>query len=106
MIERLDGKVVRGDGSVLEEQRLFLVKDGRKRTARMGSIMDFNIEAFAGAVDESEPVWIDNVAHPMAQDGRKLSLARGTHSVYRDHGMEWDNTGKNGHYASFVWKGP
>src|SRR5437763_16931257 len=30
MIERLEGRVVRGDGPVLDEQRLFLVRDGHK----------------------------------------------------------------------------
>jgi hypothetical protein len=24
-------------------------------------------------------------------------------SVYEDHGMHWDNSGKNGHHAAFVW---
>ena len=30
MIERLNERVVRGDGSILEEQRMFLIRDGRK----------------------------------------------------------------------------
>jgi ABC-type polysaccharide/polyol phosphate transport system ATPase subunit len=30
MIERLNDRVVRGDGSILDEQRLFLIRDGRK----------------------------------------------------------------------------
>jgi ABC-2 type transport system ATP-binding protein len=30
MIERLNERVVRGDGSMLDEQRLFLIRDGRK----------------------------------------------------------------------------
>ena len=35
-----------------------------------------------------------------------LALARGTASTYSDHGMTWDNTGKNGHYAPFEWSWP
>jgi ABC-2 type transport system ATP-binding protein len=30
LIERLNERVVRGDGSILEEQRMFLIRDGRK----------------------------------------------------------------------------
>ena len=30
MIERLNDRVVRGDGSILDEQRMFLIRDGRK----------------------------------------------------------------------------
>jgi hypothetical protein len=26
--------------------------------------------------------------------------------TYRDHGFAWNNTGRNGHYSTFVWSGP
>ena len=28
---------------------------------------------------------------------RDLHIAKGTRGTYSDHGMTWDNTGKNGH---------
>lgn len=37
---------------------------------------------------------------------RDLYIAKGTQATYTDHGMSWDNTGKNGHYASFEWNWP
>jgi hypothetical protein len=36
----------------------------------------------------------------------RLAAARAVRGVYRDHGRLWDNTGRNGHYSSFVWTGP
>ena len=47
--------------------------------------------------------WIDNVRHPVSS---RLAAARATRMTYRDHGFAWNNTGRNGHYAAFVWSGP
>ena len=46
---------------------------------------------------------LENVGHPVSST---LTMARGTASTYTDHGMSWDNTGKNGHYAAFDWQWP
>ena len=32
-----------------------------------------------------------------------LVMAKGTSNTYKDHGMDWPNTGKNGYYAQFQW---
>ncbi len=45
-----------------------------------------------------------STGHPLNLD--KLALAvdmKG--SVFNDHGMRWDNSGRNGHYASIEWFG-
>ena len=76
--------------------------EGTRRWARIPGILDVTIEGIPGARPGSE-AWIDNVRHPVA--GR-LAAARATRSSYRDHGFDWDNTGRNGHYASFEWSGP
>ena len=55
-------------------------------------------------VPPGAPVKIrDNVNHPVSS---RLAAARATRGTYRDHGFAWDNTGRNGHYSSFVWTGP
>jgi hypothetical protein len=42
------------------------------------------------------------IGHPVAPD--KLALAVGADgSTFTDHGMRWDNSGKNGHYAPISW---
>lgn len=76
--------------------------DGTRRWARIPGILDIAIEGIPGLKPGSE-AWIDNVRHPVAS---RLAAARATRSSYRDHAFDWDNTGRNGHYASFEWSGP
>jgi hypothetical protein len=39
-----------------------------------------------------------NIGHPVSPD--KLAFAVGAPgNIFNDHGMRWDNSGKNGHYA-------
>jgi hypothetical protein len=76
--------------------------DGRRRWARIPGILDVEIEGVPGLKPGSE-AWIDNVRHPVAS---RLAAARATRSSYRDHAFAWNNTGRNGHYASFEWSGP
>jgi len=75
--------------------------DGRRRWARIPDVLDIEIEGIQGARPGSE-AWIDNVRHPVAS---RLAAARATRSSYRDHAFGWNNTGRNGHYASFEWSG-
>jgi len=78
-------------------------KDGRKRWARIGGgVLDCELEGIEGRQPGSE-TWIDNVKHPVSS---RLAAARATRGTYRDHGLTWTNSGRNGHYSSFVWTGP
>jgi hypothetical protein len=78
-------------------------KDGRKRWARIGGgLLDCELEGIEGREPGTE-AWIDNVRHPVSS---RLAAARATRGTYRDHGLAWDNAGRNGHYSSFVWTGP
>ncbi len=77
-------------------------KDGRRRWARIGDILDVEIEGIEGRQPGSES-WIDNVRHPVSS---RLAAARATRMTYRDHDFAWNNTGRNGHYSTFVWSGP
>ena len=61
-------------------------------------VMDFNVR---GIIRE-------NQTHPMRLENWRpwapsLVMARGTGNTYTGHNMNWDNTGKNGHYAHFQW---
>ena len=67
--------------------------EGQTRSVAIPEIMDFAVEGIA-AGRGNEPM------------SSVLTLARGTASTYNDHGMSWDNTGKNGHYAAFEWQWP
>lgn len=77
-------------------------KEGTRRWARIPGVLDIEIAGIRGRAPDSE-VWIDNVGHPVSS---RLAAARATRSSYRDHGLDWDNTGRNGHYGSFEWAGP
>ncbi len=77
-------------------------KEGRRRWARIPGVLEVEIEGREGRDGRSE-VWLENVRHFVS--GR-LALAKATRSSYTDHGFTWNNTDRNGHYASFEWSGP
>jgi hypothetical protein len=76
--------------------------EGRRRWARIPDVLDIEIEGIQGGTPDSES-WIDNVRHFVS---RRLAAARASRGTYRDHGWDWNNAGRNGHYASFDWRGP
>jgi hypothetical protein len=75
---------------------------GKTRSVSIPDVMDFSVEGIT-AGRRPEVMRLENTGHPVSST---LALARGTASTYSDHGMTWDNTGKNGHYAPFEWSGP
>ena len=79
------------------------VAQGRARSVSIPEIMDFNVEGIMAGRRAKEPMRLVNTGHPVNAD---LALAKGTRSTYTDHGMSWDNTGKNGHYSAFEWRWP
>jgi hypothetical protein len=76
--------------------------DGKKRRVTIPNVIDFNIEGIQ-ARGRQDVMTLTNTGHPVSAS---LALAKGTGSTYTDHGMVWDNTGKNGHYALFQWQWP
>jgi hypothetical protein len=76
--------------------------EGKKRTARIGGILEAVIQAVPGGADPDREVVKQN-AHPFFPE---LTQAYGVVSRYTDHGMQWDNTGKCADYAPFRWAGP
>ena len=76
---------------------------GLERSVVIPGIMDFHVEGIKAGRRRRSPVRLENTGHPVSST---LALARGTGSTYTDHGMNWDNTGKNAHYAKFQWSWP
>jgi hypothetical protein len=72
--------------------------DGNKRRASIANVTDFAVEGITGA--GKQVVWIENIAHPYAS---KLAAAKGTASQYKDHNLNFDNTGRNGHFSRIAW---
>ncbi len=44
--------------------------------------------------------------HPLSPAVDPMNMGVGVISHYKDYGMEWDNTGKDGNYAAFHFTGP
>ena len=78
------------------------VSEGKSRRVSIPGVMDFSVEGIT-AGRRREVMRLENTGHPVSSS---LALARGTGNTYTDHGMRWDNTGKNGHYANFEWRWP
>jgi hypothetical protein len=73
---------------------------GKARSAEIPGIMTMAVDPL-GTMHPSGEIWAA-IGHPVAPD--RLALAVGRQgSTFTDHGMRWDNSGKNGHYAPISW---
>ena len=73
---------------------------GKTRSAQIPGLLNMQVEPLP-TMHSSGEIWTA-IGHPVAPD--KLALAVGTSgSTFSDHGMRWDNSGKNGHYAPISW---
>jgi len=74
--------------------------DGNKRSAEIPGILRMAVEPLP-TMHASGELW-GALGHPVAPE--KLAFAVGSSgSTFADHGMRWDNSGKNGHYAPIDW---
>jgi hypothetical protein len=73
---------------------------GKARSADIPGIMHMGVEPL-GSLHPSGEIWAAT-GHPVAPDKIALAVGR-TASTFADHGMRWDNSGKNGHYAPITW---
>jgi hypothetical protein len=74
--------------------------DGKKRSAEIPNILKMAVEPLP-TMHEGGEMWA-SIGHPVNPD--KLALAVGTQgNTFNDHGMRWDNSDKNGHYAPIHW---
>jgi len=84
---------------VKKVQITYTVK-GTTRLAEIPGIMHMAVSPL-GTMHPSGEMWAA-IGHPVAPD--KLAFAvGGKGSTFADHGMRWDNSGKNGHYAPIRW---
>jgi len=72
----------------------------KKRSVEIPEVLHLAVHAAPSIVPDKE-IWATN-AHPFAPEG--LAMAVGDQgSTFKDYGMRWDNSGKNGHYAPIKW---
>jgi hypothetical protein len=72
---------------------------GFRRRVEIPGVLDIEVEGIIGADGASE-IWIRNIKHMAC---RVLASAIGRRGDYRDHGIEWNHTGRNAHYGPFDW---
>jgi hypothetical protein len=74
--------------------------EGKKRSAEIPSILHMSVDPLP-TMHPSGEMWV-NTGYPISPD--KLAFAVGAQgSTFSDHGMRWDNSGKNGLYAPIRW---
>src|SRR3954451_14353059 len=73
---------------------------GKSRSAEIPGIMRMAVEPLP-TMHSSAEIWAA-AGHPVAPDKFALAVG-GKASSFADHGMRWDNSGKNGHYAPISW---
>ena len=74
--------------------------EGKTRSAEIPGILHMSVKPLPTLVAGGE-MWA-GTGHPFNPD--RLALAVGeSGSTFADHGMRWDNSGKNGHYAPIRW---
>ncbi len=76
-------------------------RDGNRGWARIPGILDVEYEGILGF--DGSASWLDNLRHFVS---RRLYTCRSTRSIFKDHGMDWNNAGRNAYYTSFEWAGP
>jgi hypothetical protein len=72
---------------------------GKSRSAQIPGVLNVAVEPLPTMHPGGE-IWA-SLGHPVAPD--RLALAVGRGSTFADHGIRWDNSGKNGHYAPISW---
>jgi hypothetical protein len=73
---------------------------GKVRSVQIPGVMQMAVEPLP-TMHPSGEIWA-TIGHPVAPDRLALAVGSGG-STFADHGMRWDNSGKNGHYAPISW---
>ena len=74
--------------------------NGKDRSAEIPGILHMAVTPL-GSMHPSGEIW-GALGHPVAPDRMAFAVG-GRDSTFADHGMRWDNSGRNGHYAPITW---
>jgi hypothetical protein len=75
--------------------------DGKRRSVEIPDIMHLAVQPIPSVMGEDKEMMAVN-AHPFAPDGLVMAVGDAG-STWTDYGMQWDNSGRNGHYARIHW---
>jgi hypothetical protein len=97
-----------GEDLGVERASISYADDGHLHRVRVGDHLDIDIEIEdfvprrrgQPARPDGEPSRLTGLLHRV---NSTLTIARATRAHVKAFGMEWDNSGKNGHSAPFAW---
>jgi len=91
-----------GEIAGIEKRPISFEQDGMKFTVKAGELIDQTAEGVPSMVNEGEPIFLENTAHPVSS---KIGLAKALHSKFDAFGITWEDTSgtRNGHFAPFSW---
>ena len=75
--------------------------EGKRRWLHIPEYLNLEIEAIKGG-DQNKDSLVTNPAFTVAP-GYDPVISRSTKHLYKDHGLEWDSSGKNGFYSKFSY---
>ena len=79
----------------------FSIEDKKRRKIKIPSIVEMEIEGLTGSDLNVE----SKVVNPAFSNtpGYDPIIARSTKHAYKDHGLEWDSSGRNAFYSRFTY---
>ena len=76
--------------------------EGKRRRLKIPALLEIEIEGLNGSNTTVDHVVV-NPGFTIAP-GYDSIIARSTKHTYNDHGLEWDNSGRNGFYSRFRYE--
>ena len=79
----------------------FKIEGKKRRKLQIPAIAEMDIEGLTG----SDPNIESKVINPAFSNTPDIDpiIARATRHTYKDHGLEWDNSGRNAFYSRFTY---
>ena len=90
----------------VERAPIAYADDGRQHRVRVGDHIDVQIEDFVPrrrGQPERPDAEVSKLTGLVHRVNSTLTIARAQRAHVKAFGMEWDNSGKNGHSAPFAW---
>lgn len=98
--ERLASHI--GDVLGISSVAMDFTAEGGGRSMRIGDVGSVEIQAIEGQLGEDVTV----TGHPLAiAPGHPVTVARSTQLDYRDHGLHWELSDRNGFFSPFTYEG-
>ena len=88
-------------GILVKSAPIDFSSDEKRRSLRIKDTLELDIEAVAGG-DKNRVSFLTNPPFSVVP-GADLTIARSSKYNYSDHGMKWNNSGKNGFYCKFKY---